>query len=251
MSACYETYGTGDLKVIVLSGWFGSAAAWENLKPHLDGNAFTYAFMEYRGYGAAKDTSGAFTFEEITADALAIADALGWDQFALIGHSMGGMFIQHIALEAPERVSKLVALTPVPANGVPLDDDGHALFHGAITEIGNRAGIIDFTTGNRNKSGWVQGVADHSWANSTQEAFAAYLTLWTERDFSDKASGNPVPVLVVAGEHDPALTADVMKATFMVQYPNAELHIMGNAGHYPMDETPVQLATVIEAFLAA
>jgi pimeloyl-ACP methyl ester carboxylesterase len=244
-----ETFGTGPVHVIVLNGWFGSAAAWGNLVPHLDGAGFTYAFMDYRGYGAARDMAGDYTLAEISADVLALADDLGWDQFALIGHSMGGMFIQRVALDAPERVTKLVALTPVPANGVPLDDDGHALFHGAITEIGNRAGIIDFTTGNRNKTGWVQGVADHSWANSTPEAFAAYLTLWTERDFSDEATGNPVPVLVLAGEHDPALTADVMNATFMVQYPAAELHIIGNAGHYPMDETPVHLATVIEAFL--
>jgi len=251
MTPAHETYGKGTNHVIVLNGWFGSAAAWENLKPHLDTENFTYAFMDYRGYGAAKDQTGDFTLQEISADVQALADALGWDKFALIGHSMGGMFIQRVALDAPERVSKLIALTPVPANGVPLDEDGHALFHGAITEIGNRFGIIDFTTGNRNKAGWVQGVADHSWSNSTQAAFGDYLVLWTEQDFSAEINNNAVPVLVIAGEHDPALSADVMKATFMQQYPNAQLHVMGNAGHYPMDETPVQLATVVEGFLGS
>jgi len=181
---------------------------------------------------------------------LALADALDWDRFALAGHSMGGMFVQRVLADAPERVSHLVAITPVPAGGVPLDEDGHALFHGAVSEIGNRVGIIDFTTGNRNKADWVQGVADHSWANSTPEAFGAYLRLWTEADFSAEITGNPVPLLAIVGEHDPALTEEVIRATYMTQYPNAELHVMGNSGHYPMDETPVQLATVMEHFLS-
>ncbi len=188
--------------------------------------------MEYRGYGRAMDQAGDFTLAEISSDVLALADALHWDRFALIGHSMGGMFIQRVALDAPERITKLVALTPVPANGVPLDADGQALFHGAVTEIGNRFGIIDFTTGNRNKAGWVQGVADHSWANSTQAAFKAYLKLWTEQDFSAEINNAPVPVLVIAGEHDPALSADVMEATFLQQYPNAHL------GSGPNGRTP-------------
>lgn len=35
----------------------------------------------------------------------------------------------------------------------------------------------------------------------------------------------------------------------MQWFPNAELHVMSNAGHYPMQETPIQFATVIDNFL--
>jgi pimeloyl-ACP methyl ester carboxylesterase len=53
--------------------------------------------------------------------------------------------------------------------------------------------------------------------------------------------GNPVPVKVIVGEHDPALSAVVMEQTYLALYPNAELEVLANAGHYPMFETPVSL----------
>ena len=54
---------------------------------------------------------------------------------------------------------------------------------------------------------------------------------------------------VIVGAHDPALSADVMKSTYLAWYPNARMEVMENAGHYPMHETPVALATSIEKFL--
>jgi pimeloyl-ACP methyl ester carboxylesterase len=56
-------------------------------------------------------------------------------------------------------------------------------------------------------------------------------------------------VKVIVGEHDPALSAAVMEQTWLAFYPNAELEVLANAGHYPMFETPVALATSIEEFL--
>jgi pimeloyl-ACP methyl ester carboxylesterase len=86
---------------------------------------------------------------------------------------------------------------------------------------------------------------------STREAFGAYLQSWAREDFSAEVMGNRVPVQVLVGEHDPSLTAVVMQATWLASYPNATLEVLANAGHYPMDETPVALVTAIESFLAA
>ena len=61
--------------------------------------------------------------------------------------------------------------------------------------------------------------------------------------------GNPAVVKVIIGEHDPALPAPVMEQTWMAFYPNAELDVLPNAGHYPMYETPAALAASIEEFL--
>ena len=41
----------------------------------------------------------------------------------------------------------------------------------------------------------------------------------------------------------------VMEQTWLVFFPEAEMTILPDAGHYPMFESPVSLATSIEEFL--
>jgi pimeloyl-ACP methyl ester carboxylesterase len=205
--------------------------------------------MDCRGYGGMRDVHGAFTMDEIAADALALADHLGFAQFSLVGHSMGAMGVQRILSLAPDRVRKLVALTPVPASGVPFDADGWALFSGAADNPHNRFAIVDYTTGNRLSPAWITSVVDYSLTHASRDAIDRYLTAWAKTDFSLAIRGMGHPVKVIVGEHDPALNAAVMKATFLAHYPACELEVMANAGHYPMHETPVALATSIESFL--
>jgi pimeloyl-ACP methyl ester carboxylesterase len=241
--------GSGDHHVLALHGWFGSARGWGALPDYLDPSAYTYVFMDLRGYGDRRDVAGDFTMQEAAADAVALADELGWDRFSLVGHSMCGQAIQHVLLQAPGRVRRLVALNPVPATGVPMDADGWALFSGAAVGRDNRFAIINFTTGGRLPAAFVDHIVQHSLDNSAVEAFGAYLDSWAKTDFSDQVKGNQAAVKVIVGEHDPALSAPVMEQTWLRFYPGAELEVVPNAGHYPMFETPAALAASIEEFL--
>lgn len=243
--------GSGEHRVICLHGWFGSADAWGPFTQHLDGSAFTYAFMDYRGFGARKSEGGPFTNKQIAADAIALADELGWKEFSVVGHSMGGKAMQRVLADAPGRVKKLAGISPVPAGVVPFDDQGWALFDSAAEKPESRYGIIDFTTGNRLTKTWIDDMVAHSLATSTKEAFAASLLTWAKEDFVADIQGKPVPVLALAGANDPALSVDVMKGTFGNWYPNAKIEVIPNAGHYAMFETPIALATTIESFLKA
>ena len=143
----HHVVGTGPHHVLVLHGWFGDSHAFAPIESALTRSDFTYAFMDYRGYGGMRDVHGAFTMDEIAADALALADHLGFAQFSVVGHSMGGMAVQRMLSLAPDRVRKLVALTPVPASGVAFDAAGWALFSGAADNPHNRFAIIDYHDG--------------------------------------------------------------------------------------------------------
>src|ERR1700752_1950704 len=137
MTIGYRTLGHGPSHVLALHGWFGDETTFDPMRDALTGDEFTYAFMACRGYGVSRQQRGDFTMKEIAADALALADALEWETFSLIGHSMGGRAMQRILADAPKRVEKMVGVTPVPASGVPFDAESWKLFEGAARSLDN------------------------------------------------------------------------------------------------------------------
>jgi pimeloyl-ACP methyl ester carboxylesterase len=249
MTIGYDSFGKGERKVVVLHGWFGDQTFMAPMHDALSPDEFTYIFPAYRGYGASKAQTGAYTVAEISADVRELIDALDFREVSLVGHSMGGKFIQRVALDMGARVRRMVAITPVPASAVPFDEQGWALFSGAAENLGNRRAILDFTTGSRLSATWLDHMAQASWGNCTHEAFAGYLLAWAKTGFHELVEGGQIPIKVLVGEHDGAINAETMKATYLVWHKHAELETIANAGHYPMNETPVALATIMEAFL--
>lgn len=240
--------GSGPDRVIALHGWFGSSGGWGSFPEYIDTETMSYAFVDYRGYGRRLDHDGEFTIAEISADVIATADALGWDTFHLLGHSMGGLAVQHVLMDVPDRVLRLAAVSGVPATGGGLDDPTYEIFASAPDSDDTRAALTDMSTGSRLAKTFLNRIVAESRRDSTVEAFGGHLPSWARTDISQKIAGSPHPVKAIVGEHDPVLNADVMRATWLEFYPNAELEVIANAGHYAMYETPVWLATTLEEF---
>jgi pimeloyl-ACP methyl ester carboxylesterase len=249
MTGAYVKVGSGEHHVLAMHGWFGSALGWGHLPEYLNTTDFTYVFTDSRGYGSRRGEPGDYTMAEAAADGIEFADKLGWDRFSLLGHSMSGVAIQHVLTQAPDRVRRLVGVAPVPASGLPLGEAEWALFSGAAASPEKRAAIVNYATGNRLPSSFVTAVVQHSLDNSDQAAFGGYLESWAHADIVSQVKGSEVPVKVITGEHDPTQPADFMEQTWLQLYPNSELEVLRGTGHYPMFETPVSLAAVIEEFL--
>ncbi|MDX8121985.1 alpha/beta hydrolase [Janthinobacterium sp. GMG2] len=253
MHNTYHRVGHGPHAVIVLHGWFGDAHAFGPMEAALDGSAFSYVFMDNRGYGGMRGAPGTYSMDEVARDALALADALGFATFSVVGHSMGGMALEWLALLAPLRLRKLVAVAPVPSCGVAFDGAARQRFLDASGNVQARRAIIDRSTGERLPAAWLDWKAKYSWESADQAAFAAYFLAWSGTDFSEdiKAARVELPLLALVGEHDPRFDAGLMRRTYLAWYPQARLEVLGNAGHYPMNETPLALAASIETFLLA
>lgn len=251
MHNTYHRVGHGPHAVIVLHGWFGDAHAFGPMETALDGGAFSYVFMDNRGYGGMRGAHGSYSMDEVARDALALADALGFATFSVVGHSMGGMALERLALLAPLRLRKLVAVAPVPSCGVALDGAARQLFLDASGNVQARRAIINRSTGERLPAAWLDWKAQYSWESADQAAFATYFLAWSGTDFSEdiKAARVALPLLALVGEHDPRFDTALMRRTYLAWYPQARLEVLGNAGHYPMNETPLALAASIEAFL--
>lgn len=242
--------GSGPHRVIALHSWLDDRTGFDPLLAHLDTEAFTVAAPDQRGYGEARALRGRWTTAETAADVLALADHLGWPRFSLIGHSMGGKAAQHVLALAPERVTALVGISPVPADGVPFDADTLALFTSAADSATARAAIVDQSTGGLLPRRWVRQFVDHSFACADRDAFAGYLQDWATTDFHEGLTGRTLPVLAVVGRNDPSLSEPLMRATLLRWLPNTTLHVLHDAGHYAPAETPLALLALIETFLA-
>ena len=69
---------------------------------------FDVAGWDHRGLGRSTCDDKPLTMADFAADGLALADALGWQEFAVFGVSFGGMVAQELAVTAPGRVTRLV-----------------------------------------------------------------------------------------------------------------------------------------------
>ena len=244
----YRLYGNGPEHVVVMHDWNGDHSSYLPALCYLDDAAFTYAFVDLRGYGGSRDIAGEYSVREIADDCLGVADAAGWQRFHLIGHSMTGMAAQRLAVDAPERIKSAIAVCPMSAAGSNLDEQTFAFFASTTEDEAAFCRLIKFVTG---------GLSDQ-WARAKRQQFVAtvapacrlgYLNMFSRTDFADEVRGNSTPFLVLVGDKDPGLDATAMQATFMSWHTRAEMHVLNNCGHYPMQECPPYFAGVIEAFL--
>ncbi len=244
-------HGTGAVRAIALHGWFSDSEAFAPMLRALDPTTLSIAFMDGRGYGRSRDLDGPFDMATLAADAIALADHLGWNRFTLIGHSMGGKAALAAAIRAPGRVERICGITPVWAAPAPFDPDTLGFFRSAAASIGARQAILHNTTGGRLPVAWSQGAAERSAAISTATAFAAYLESWALDDFASAARNIDQPTLVIAGRHDVGVPEDWIRQSWLASLPQAELTVLPEAGHYPMDECPLILAATLTDFLMA
>jgi len=250
MALSHKTVGSGPNNVMVVHDWTTSSKGYDALHPILDTDTFTYAFIDLRGYGGSKDIKGKYTSEEAAGDVIDLADALGWDRFHLVGHSMSGMISQRVNLENPERVISIVGVTPLGASGLPVDDEGRALFTGGATDPALWRVASGMLTGERLPEAWYKMRHDQFEADVDKEAFLGFFEMWTGENFADRMGNMSTPAMTILGEHDfMAFTEENMQQAWGQAYSDLKIVMLRNAGHYPMAECSLAFVRTLEDFL--
>jgi len=257
--------GNGAHKVLCLHGWFGSAEGWGPWTETLDTQHFSWAFMDYRGYGARRGEEGEFTIAEIAADAIAAADALDWQRFSLLGHSMGGINAIVYAARHPGKVRRLVIedagpgafenspgatrirreLATTPSRFADWEEAAAFMraLRPTVTEEARQQRL-------RNMLKQVDG-GGYTWRYDHAGISATRLTPDPTRviDLRPHIMALACPTLVVRGERSDYLSAGI--AAEMRQL-NARIvtSTIADAGHYIHDDQPEAFAAVVRQFLA-
>ena len=108
--------------VLLLHGYPQTLVMWHLAAPRL-AESFTVVATDLRGYGDSSKPEGganhaAYSKRSMAADQVEVMEALGFGSFAAIGHDRGGRVAHRMALDYPERVTKLAVLDIVPTHYV-------------------------------------------------------------------------------------------------------------------------------------
>jgi pimeloyl-ACP methyl ester carboxylesterase len=117
--------------VLALHGWLDNSASFDRLAPLLDGLRIVAVDLPGHGRSDRLPAACGHHFADWPALVLAAIDALGWDRFSVIGHSMGAGISTLLPAVAPDRVDRLVLLEGFG----PLSDPADAAAEGLASAL--------------------------------------------------------------------------------------------------------------------
>ena len=265
--------------LLLLHGHPQSQAMWHVVAPVL-AQQFTVVLMDLRGYGdSARPASDAahtvYSKRAMALDAAAVMQHYGFERFGVLAHDRGARVAHRLALDHPQRVSRLLLLDIAPTLAMYENTNrafATAYWHWffliqppplpeALIEsdparyvrsvIGNRhAGLAAFAPDAVAEYERCAGIAGT--AHAICEDYRASSTIDAVHDQLDAAAGNLLmqPLKVLWGEH--GTTGQCFDVLALWQRQAA--HVTGSSlpcGHYIAEEAPQLLIDQALSFFLA
>ena len=242
--------------LILLHGLGSSLHTWEPWAQTLSAH-FRVIRVDLPGFGlTGRDPTGDYSDTRAMAVLVSLMDKLSIEHASLIGNSMGGKLAWQFAALHPDRVNKLVLISP----------DGFAspgFEYGKQAEVPVVARLLPYTLPTwMLRMNLAPAYSDRS--RLTDDTVARYRDLMLAPgvrqallDRTAQVRLEPpepmlrrihVPTLVIWGEKD-ALIPVTNAQDYLKTLPDAHLVTYPNLGHVPQEEDPAQSLPPVEAFL--
>jgi 3-oxoadipate enol-lactonase len=242
--------GDGAPALVFLHYWGGSSRTWRPVIEQLSSSSRCIA-IDHRGWGKSSAPAAGYAIEDLAADALAVINALGLDDYILVGHSMGGKVAQLLASRRPEGLRGVVLVAPAPAKPAAVPDAVRAQMAGAYLSRDAVIATLDNVLRHAPLSDELrEQVIEDSLAGSS-EAKHEWPSSVILEDVSADLAEIEVPVLVVAGRQDRVEPVGVMNSHVVAEIPGAWLEVIEGSGHLIPLEQPGELTSRIAAFRGA
>jgi 3-oxoadipate enol-lactonase len=225
--------GPGDAPVLLLGGSLGTTLdMWEPQVPELS-RTYRVIRFEHRGHGGSPVPNGPYTIDELGADVVTMLDRLGLTRVSYCGLSIGGMVGQWLAINAPERIDRLILLCTAPF--LPPASAWHERA-AAVREAGTPEVVADAVLGR-----WFtpEYAASHrdvvaryraTISGIDPEGYAGCCEAIAAMDLRAGLSGISAPTLVVTGRQDPSIPPEHGEA-IAAAIPGARLEILDPGAH--------------------
>jgi 2-succinyl-6-hydroxy-2,4-cyclohexadiene-1-carboxylate synthase len=232
--------------LVLLHGFGGTRRAWDPVVPELDAERYRPVALDLRGHGARAAAPPTF--------AGCVEDVLGAvaGPFALCGYSLGGRIAQHVALAAPERLTRLVLVAtsggiddPAARARRRADDEALAADMETMTieQWADRWQAQPIFAGTPPEAArwWREDLL----RNDPRALAAALRGLGTGvmEPLWERLGTLRMPVAVVVGDRDEKFMAYAER--YLEVLPAAVRHVIAGAGHGLPREAPRELAAVL------
>ncbi|PWV94242.1 pimeloyl-ACP methyl ester carboxylesterase [Paenibacillus cellulosilyticus] len=243
--------GGADVNVVLLHGYCGSSAYWEQLVSKLVHQGTRVIVPDTRGHGSSSaPNESVYTMETLAGDVLALLDVLQLEQVVLLGHSMGGYTALAFAEQHP---SRLRAFGLVHSTGLPDSEAARENRDRTVQKI-EQQGVATFVEGlvpnlfaPAAPAELVGRAIEIGYGTASQGAQASALGMKERPDRLGVLETSKLPLLLVAGAKDGIIPVE---RTFTTDRAGVSQVLLETAGHMGMLESPEQLAEGIRNFLA-
>jgi pimeloyl-ACP methyl ester carboxylesterase len=247
-------------KVLLVHGFTGSKEDFDDHLDALAGRGWHAVAADHRGHGQSAKPEGehSYSMSLMADDMLALVDALGWDGFVLLGHSMGGMVAQIMATQLGDRLRGLVLMDTSPVCPDGLDPQAIEIGKTLVRERGldflvelqQQRGPLDTPAHQRVLATRADYAArgDYKIRNVSPDMWCAVVTeIIDQPDRCDALREVDVPALVIVGEQDtPFMPHSERMAKTL---PQGRLAVIPDAGHSPQFESPDAWWSALTTFL--
>ena len=231
----YVRFGSGERVLIMLPG------LGDGLRT-VKGTAFPMALM-YRKlakdftiymFSRKNDLPEGHTTRDMAYDLAEAMEALGIEKASVLGVSMGGMIAQHLAIDHPEKIEKLILVVTAPRpNPLLTESVGEWL---AQAKQGDHTALMEsnvrriYSESYYRKNKWLIPIMGKLTKPKSYRRFLVQAQACLTHDAWEDLPKISAPTFVIGGEQDRCLGGDASRE-LAARIPNAKLHMYPQWGH--------------------
>lgn len=249
----YRVRGSGDFTLFLLHGAYGDGRYFNDFADKVAAQGYRVIDWDCPGYGDSAPVEPAI-IEEFAKSAQAMVQKEASGTNVVLGHSMGALIAPRLANAEPKVNGIILSAGSMgfpnrpPENQKKFLEERLAPLEQGMSVQEYAAPLIKHMMGKAASGPLVDHVFEVVLEMRT-ETFKTSLTALTLYNGLPSLEALDKPVLMIAGEEDPACTADGMRKMNEI-VKGSELHVLDGVGHYGFAEAPEEYRGLVLDFLS-